>query len=121
MHETKLVNTEFHDNHGFVISGGTNTIYLLDKDGKIDIANVEQIQSEPVKESPKPQAQPHYPRANDYIGVVQWIDEQKQQGIDYFKEAGNNRAQLCRNLTDLFHWVVDSNSLGKQIRNYDFA
>jgi len=114
VHETKLVNTEINDNHGVVVSGGSNKITIvMGKNG------IETIESEPIE--PIPETKSNYPRENDYISVAQWLDEQKQLGIDYFKEAGGNRAQLCRNLTKLFHWVVDPNSLGKQMRNYDFT
>jgi len=54
VHETKLVNTEIHDNHGMVVSGGSNTITVIFRDGKIQEAKTEQGQpvahAEPVED-----------------------------------------------------------------------
>ena len=57
-----------------------------------------------------------YPAKNDYEGVIQWLAYQKTRGNDYYKEAKNNRTKMCKDLTDLFGWDVDQNSLQQHER-----
>jgi len=57
------------------------------------------------------------PKENDYTALVEWLQMQKQDGHDYYKEAGNNRSKMCRNLQNIVGWVVDQNSLRKAQQN----
>ena len=54
-----------------------------------------------------------YPRQGDYISLVEWLEEQKAKGIDYYAAAGYNRSKMCRQLSDILGWEVDQNSLRK--------
>lgn len=54
-----------------------------------------------------------YPRKNKYVEVVEWLAQQKKQGVDYYAAAGFNRSEMCRKLTKIFGWEVDQNSLRK--------
>lgn len=53
------------------------------------------------------------PTKDNYIEVVQWLEEEKQRGTDWYKQNNNNRTAMCRQLSEHFGWVVDQNSLGK--------
>lgn len=53
------------------------------------------------------------PKENDYKAVVQWLQSEKEQGRDYYAEAGNNRSRMCREISNILGWVVDQNSLRK--------
>ena len=54
-----------------------------------------------------------YPRENDYIALVAWLEDQKAKGIDYYAAANMNRSKMCRQLSDILGWTVDQNSLRK--------
>ena len=64
---------------------------------------------------PQPAPESGLPPEGNYVAVVTWLENEKAEGRDYFQEAGNNRAKMCRNLSDIFNWEVDSNSLGKRL------
>lgn len=51
------------------------------------------------------------PKENDYIDLMRWLEDQKADGHDYYKEADNNRSKMCRNISPIVGWVVDQNSL----------
>ncbi len=56
---------------------------------------------------------PIYPHKNKYVQVVQWLEKQKAQGIDHYAAASYNRSDMCRQLTKIFGWEVNENSLRK--------
>ncbi|MCI7556920.1 MAG: hypothetical protein MST03_09060 [Bacteroidales bacterium] len=72
------------------------------------------VESNSVKK-PQPAPESGLPPKNSYVAVVTWLQQEKAEGRDYFQEAGKNRAKMCRNLSDIFKWEVDSNSLGKTL------
>ena len=53
------------------------------------------------------------PRPDNYVDLVNWIKEEKNEGRNYYAEAGNNRSKMCRNLTEKISWEVNENSLRK--------
>lgn len=53
------------------------------------------------------------PKENDYVGLVEWLMDQKIDGHDYYKEAHYNRSKMCRNISPIVGWIVDQNSLRK--------
>lgn len=53
------------------------------------------------------------PFENDYVAVVEWLEEEKRRGTDWYKLNNNNRTAMCRQLSQQFGWTVDQNSLGK--------
>lgn len=53
------------------------------------------------------------PYENDYVAVAQWLEVQKRDGIDWYKLNNNNRTAMCRQLSNIFGWTVDQNSLRK--------
>ena len=54
-----------------------------------------------------------FPAKDNYAQVIEWIEQQKQRGTDYYAEANYNRSAMCRRLSDIFGWIVDQNSLRK--------
>ncbi|MGN0239109.1 MAG: hypothetical protein ACI4AW_03725, partial [Paludibacteraceae bacterium] len=72
------------------------------------------VESNSVKK-PQPALESGLPPKNNYVAVVTWLQRKKAEGRDYFQEAGNNLSEMCRNLSVIFHWEVDRNSLGKAI------
>lgn len=54
-----------------------------------------------------------YPRENDYVALVEWLEAQKTKGVDFYAAAGMNRSKMCRELSNILGWVVDQNSLRK--------
>ena len=72
------------------------------------------VESNSVKK-PQPAPESGLPPEGNYVAVVTWLQEKKAEGRDYFQEAGKNRAKMCRTLSDIFKWEVDSNSLGKTL------
>ena len=72
------------------------------------------VESNSVKK-PQPAPESGLPPEGNYVAVVTWLEKEKEEGRDYFQEAGKNRAKMCRNLSDIFKWEVDSNSLGKTL------
>jgi len=79
-------------------------------------------QSEKKTESPKEKTEVEkpkskYPKEKDYIAVVEWLEEEKKEGRDHYADARNNRAKMCRNISDILGWDVDRNSLGKVMNN----
>lgn len=56
------------------------------------------------------------PPKGDYKAVMQWLNEQKEMGNYWFKEADYNYEELCRRLSEIFGWVVIANSLIKRIK-----
>lgn len=54
-----------------------------------------------------------YPSAGDYKEVVQWLEKKKQKGEDMYAGANYNRTKMCANLSKLFGWEVNPNSLLK--------
>ncbi len=50
---------------------------------------------------------------DNYVELVEWLAKKKDEGRDYYAEAGNNRSKMCRMLTKELGWVVDENSLRK--------
>ena len=73
------------------------------------------VESNSVKK-PQPAPESGLPPKNNYVAVVRWLQREKEEGRDYFQEAGYNRAEMCRNLSDIFKWEVDPNSLGKTLK-----
>ena len=65
---------------------------------------------------PQPAPESGLPPKGNYVAVVTWLQKEKAEGRDYFQEAGYNRAEMCRNLSEIFKWEVDSNSLGKTLK-----
>ena len=65
--------------------------------------------------TPQPAPESGLPPKNNYVAVVTWLQQEKAEGRDYFQEAGKNRAKMCRNLSEIFNWEVDANSLGKRL------
>ena len=57
-----------------------------------------------------------YPKEKDYEEVIKWLAYQKTRGNDYYAMNGNNRTQMCKELTKLFGWDVDQNSLQQHER-----
>lgn len=56
------------------------------------------------------------PRKGDYNGVREYIDERKTYDKEFKTFCLNhNRKELCALLTKEFGWLVDDNSLGKNI------
>jgi hypothetical protein len=53
------------------------------------------------------------PKTRDYKLLVKWLEQEKKNGHDYYKEADNNRSEMCRKLTELLGWEVNENSLRK--------
>ena len=72
------------------------------------------VESNSVKK-PQPAPESGLPPKNNYVAVVTWLQQEKAEGRDYFQEAGKNRAKMCRNLSEIFNWEVDANSLGKRL------
>ena len=72
------------------------------------------VESNSVKK-PQPAPESGLPPKGSYVAVVTWLQEKKAEGRDYLKEAGNNRTEMCRNLSKIFNWEVEANSLGKAI------
>lgn len=54
-----------------------------------------------------------YPRKGRYTDTVTWLEEQKKKGVDFYAAAGMNRTRMCRNLSEIFKWEVNENSLRK--------
>ena len=54
-----------------------------------------------------------YPSAGDYKEVVQWLEKKKQKGEDIYAGANYNRTKMCANLSKIFGWEVNPNSLLK--------
>ena len=65
--------------------------------------------------TPQPAPESGFPPRRNYAAVEKWLLKEKEAGRDYLQEAGNNRTEMCRNLSDMFNWEVDSNSLGKRL------
>ena len=65
---------------------------------------------------PQPAPESGLPPEGNYVAVVTWLQEKKAEGRDYLQEAGYNRAEMCRNLSEIFNWEVEANSLGKAIK-----
>ena len=82
------------------ISCSDNTIII--------ISSASSSTPHPIATGPMP-----YPRENDYIALVAWLEEQKTKGIDYYAAANMNRSKMCRQLSDILGWTVDQNSLRK--------
>lgn len=57
-----------------------------------------------------------YPQEKDYEEVIKWLAYQKTRGNDYYALNGNNRTKMCKELTKLFGWDVDQNSLQQHER-----
>ncbi len=68
---------------------------------------------EPTAENRQPTDENRQPAEGDYQAVVAWLEREKAQGTDHYADAGYNRSKMCRNLSDLFGWIVDQNSLRK--------
>ena len=73
------------------------------------------VESNPVMK-PQPAPESGLPPEGNYVAVATWLEKEKAEGRDYYQEAGYNRAKMCRNLSDIFNWEVDSNSLGKTLK-----
>lgn len=56
-----------------------------------------------------------YPSAGDYKAVAQWLEKKKQKGEDMYAGANYNRTKMCANLSKIFGWEVNPNSLLKHI------
>lgn len=54
-----------------------------------------------------------YPRKGKYTDVATWLEAQKKKGVDFYAAAGMNRSKMCRQLSDIFKWEVNENSLRK--------
>lgn len=58
-------------------------------------------------------AESFYPRKGKYAETVVWLEEQKKKGVDFYAAAGYNRSKMCRQLSEIFKWDVNENSLRK--------
>ena len=56
-----------------------------------------------------------FPKEGHYDELVKWLDEQKDQGNDYYADAGFNRSLLCRNLMAIIGWEPNQDSLRKAL------
>ena len=54
-----------------------------------------------------------YPRKGKYAETVEWLADQKKKGVDFYAAAGMNRSKMCRQLSEIFKWDVNENSLRK--------
>lgn len=59
------------------------------------------------------EAESLYPRKGKYAETVAWLAEQKKKGVDFYVAAGYNRSKMCRQLSEIFKWEVNENSLRK--------
>ncbi len=59
------------------------------------------------------EAESLYPRKGKYAETVVWLEEQKKKGVDFYVAAGYNRSKMCRQLSEIFKWEVNENSLRK--------
>ena len=59
------------------------------------------------------EAESLYPRKGKYADTVVWLAEQKKKGVDFYAAAGMNRSKMCRQLSEIFKWEVNENSLRK--------
>ena len=59
------------------------------------------------------EAESLYPRKGKYAETVVWLSEQKKKGVDFYAAAGYNRSKMCRQLSEIFKWEVNENSLRK--------
>lgn len=68
------------------------------------------------KKEPK---EPELPPNGNYVKLAQWLEYQKSIGNDYYKEAGFNRTEMCKNLDKIIGWKkkVNQNSLRKAQKN----
>ena len=57
------------------------------------------------------------PQPKHYVEVKQWLEQEKLAGNDYLAQAGNNRAQMCRNISLILGWEVDRHILGQKVNN----
>ena len=53
------------------------------------------------------------PQEGDYQAVVKWLQLEKEKGVDYYAQAQFNRSRMCRQLSNIFGWIVNENSLRK--------
>lgn len=53
------------------------------------------------------------PQEGDYQAVVKWLQLEKEKGEDYYAQAQFNRSRMCRQLSNIFGWIVNENSLRK--------
>lgn len=58
---------------------------------------------------------PRLPRKGKYQEVIVWLEKEKQNGQDHYKEAGNNRSAMCRKISKIVGWEVNENSLMKAL------
>ncbi len=56
----------------------------------------------------------NYPPKDNYTAVRSWLAQQRQQGIDW-EATCRSKAELARQLTGKFGWVVDDNALRKSL------
>ena len=54
-----------------------------------------------------------YPRKNKYTEVVDWLEKQKEQGVDFIAASGYNRSDMCRKLSRIFGWEVKEDGVRK--------
>ena len=59
------------------------------------------------------EAESLYPRKGKYADTVVWLAEQKKKGVDFYAAASMNRSKMCRQLSEIFKWEVNENSLRK--------
>lgn len=97
------VQGDLHVHGDYIESGATKNVTTT-------IEHVDNYHAHPVAATHNA---PPTPPKNNYQFLIHWLEEQKGQGNDYLQQAGGNRALMCRNLSQLFDWTVDSNSLGK--------
>lgn len=63
-----------------------------------------------------PQSQTeNYPPKDNYSAVRSWLTQQCQEGVDWLAQCRGNKAELARQLTDQFGWLVDDNALRKSL------
>lgn len=55
------------------------------------------------------------PQKGKYDQLVKWLEQEKQNGKDYYAEANFNRSQLCRNLLKIIGWEPNQDSLRKAL------
>lgn len=53
------------------------------------------------------------PKKGKYDDVLDWLAQEKEDGKDYYAEAGNNRSNMCRIISPIVGWEVNENSVQK--------
>lgn len=59
-----------------------------------------------------------YPRPGNNRAVVEWLEEKKRKGEDFYAASGYNRREMCRKLSKLFGWEVEESGIRKAEEAY---